>query len=284
MSSPVVVTGALGNIGSRVVQKLTAAGTPVRVMVRRSGDVELGPSVEIVRGSYDDPAAVRQLMEGAKKALFVTAGPQLARQDGSLALAARAAGVQHVVKISVLGGGPDDTSEIPTWHREGEKSIEATGLAWTFVRPAAFASNALRWLPTLRSLGKVFGAFGAAALPVIHPGDIADVATLALTTGGHEGCVYELTGPECLTAAEQVAILGAVVGKPFEYVNVDDDAALRGMIDAGMPKVMAEAMLHLVQSLRGAGGGRPNDTVAKLLGRPAWTFRRWVEENAAAFR
>jgi (4-alkanoyl-5-oxo-2,5-dihydrofuran-3-yl)methyl phosphate reductase len=281
--STILVTGARGNIGSRVVDKLVKSGANVRVLLRQPTAAADRPSVEVVRGSYDDAAAVTAAMAGVSRALFITAGPELARHDGVLALAAKAAGVEHIVKLSVMGARAG-ASEIPAWHHDGEERIKATGLATTFVRPGSFASNARGWAGSLRATGKAFGALGTAALPVIHPDDIADVAVLALTAPGHAGKIHEITGPACLTPAEQVAILGKIVGKPFTYVNVDDDAAVRGMIDAGMPRPMAEAMIHLVQALRGAGRIPPSEVVPQLLGRPARTFEQWATENAATFQ
>jgi len=279
--STILVTGARGNIGSRVVDKLVASGARVRVLLRQPTADR--PSVEVVRGGYDDAAAVTAAMAGVSRALFITAGPELARHDGALALAAKAAGVEHIVKLSVMGARAGG-SEIPSWHHDGEERIRATGLATTFVRPGSFASNARGWAGSLRTTGKAFGALGTAALPVIHPDDIADVAVLALTAPGHAGKIHELTGPASLTPAEQVAILGKIAGKPFEYVNVDDDAAVRGMVDSGMPGPMAGAMIHLIQALRGAGRIPPNDVVPQLLGRPARSFEQWATENAATFK
>jgi uncharacterized protein YbjT (DUF2867 family) len=281
--STILVTGARGNIGSRVVDKLVKAGARVRVLLRQPSVALDRPSVEVIQGSYDDAPAVAAAMAGVSRALFITAGPELARYDGTLAVAAKAAGVEHVVKLSVIGAGHGG-SEIPTWHHDGEQRITATGLATTFVRPGSFASNARGWATTLRSMGKAFGALGTAALPVIHPDDIAEVAALALTQPGHAGKAYEITGPEPLTTAEQVAILGEVAGRPFEYVNVPDEAAVKGMLDAGMPRAMADAMIHLVQALRGLGRIPPSDVVPQLLGRPAKTFRDWANENAATFK
>ncbi|HWO17285.1 MAG TPA: NAD(P)H-binding protein [Kofleriaceae bacterium] len=286
--SVTLVTGALGNIGSRVVSNLVKAEGRVRALVRRpdAAAAKLGPSVEAVTGAYDDAAALRAAMAGVSKAVFITAGPALAKADAALAEAAKAAGVRHVVKLSVYGAR-HGASEIPGWHRAGEESIEASGIPWTFVRPGSFASNALGWAGSLRGTGKAFGAFGAAAIPVIHPDDIADVIALAVTAAGssHEGKVYEIIGPEALTAAQQVGIISEVTGKSYEYVNVDDDAALRGMVGSGMPQAMAEALLHLVQSLRAAAPQLPaQPEVQRLLGQPARTFRAWVEANAAAFR
>lgn len=282
--STILVTGARGNIGSRVVARLVKSGARVRVLLRQP-DAALADasSIEVVQGSYDDAASVAAAMAGASRALFITAGPELARHDGVLAAAAKAAGVEHIVKVSVLGARAGG-SEIPGWHHDGEQRISATGIATTFLRPGSFASNARNWAATLRSTGKAFGAFGTAALPAIHPDDIADVAVTALTRPGHAGKVYELTGPAALTCAEQVAILGEVTGSRFEYVNVDDDTAVRGMLDSGMPGAMADAMIHLVQALRSAGRLPPSDTVQRLLGRPARTFRAWAIENAATFQ
>lgn len=282
--STILVTGARGNIGSRVVDRLVTSGARVRVLLRQPATAAADrPSVEIVRGSYDDAAAVSAAMAGASRALFITAGPELARHDGVLAAAARSAGVEHIVKISVMGADHGG-SEIPRWHRDGEQRVTAAGLSATFLRPSSFASNARGWAASLRATGKAYGALGTAALPVIHPDDIADAAVLALTQPGHAGKAYALTGPEALTPAEQVAILGEVAGRRFEYVNVDDDAAIRGMTDGGMPRVMADAMIHLIQALRGAGRVPPGDTVPTLLGRPARTFRQWATDHADLFQ
>jgi uncharacterized protein YbjT (DUF2867 family) len=267
-----------------VVARLAKAGTRVRVLLRQPSPAFADqPAIEVVHGGYDDATAVAAAMKGVSRALFITAGPELARHDGALATAARAAGVEHVVKVSVAGarsGGP----EIPAWHHDGEQRIAATGVQTTFLRPSAFASNARGWVAALRSTGKAFGAFGDTALPVIHPDDIADVAVAALTQPGHAGKAYDLTGPEVLTCAQQVAILGEVAGRRFEYVNVDDAAAVRGMLDAGMPRVMADAMIHLVQALRAASRIPPSEAVPQILGRPARTFHQWATDNAEIFQ
>jgi uncharacterized protein YbjT (DUF2867 family) len=277
--STILVTGARGNIGSRIVDKLSKQGVHVRALVRPSKETAFDRAVEVVTGSYDDAAALATAMAGVSRAVFITAGPALAEQDAALAAAAKTAGVGHVVKLSVYGARADG-SEIPAWHHAGEQRIAATGIATTFVRPSSFATNALTWLRTLRATGKAYGAFGSAALPVIHPDDIADVAVLALTAAGHAGKIHEITGPASLTAAEQVAILAEVFGVPSEYINVDDEVAVHGMTGAGMPRPMADAMIHLIQALRGAGRIPPNDTIVQLLGRPAKSFRQWATDHA----
>jgi uncharacterized protein YbjT (DUF2867 family) len=136
----------------------------------------------------------------------------------------------------------------------------------------------------VKAEGTVYGALGHAALPVIHPDDIADVAAVVLTESGHAGKAYELTGPEALTTQEQVDILAEVLGRPLKYVNVPDEAVKDGMLKAGTPPVYVEARIGLVQLLRGLGRIEPSPDVQSVTGRTPRTFRQWAETNIAAFR
>jgi (4-alkanoyl-5-oxo-2,5-dihydrofuran-3-yl)methyl phosphate reductase len=283
--SRILVTGATGNVGARLVHLLVAAGQPVRAFVLRGESVPASyeGKVEIAVGDLANSEHVRAAVQGVSRMYLLSTGPELARLEATAVKAAAEAGVEYVVKHSVMGA-PYEASHIPRWHRAGEKLLEQSSMKWTFLRPASFASNALFWTSTVKGQGKVYGALGEAALPVIDPEDIAAVAAHVLTTQGHEGKAYELTGPESLTTAEQVATLSRVLDRPLTYVNVPDQAALDGMLSARMPKEWAEAMIDLIQMLRGIGRLPATDTVQKLLGRRPHTFREWAAANATAFR
>jgi uncharacterized protein YbjT (DUF2867 family) len=108
-------------------------------------------------------------------------------------------------------------------------------MAWTFVRPNGFMSNALGWAGTIKSQGAVYGTGGDARLSVIDPRDIAAVAIAAPTEPGHEGKAYEVTGPQARTNAEQVAILAETIGQPIRYVALPADAARQAMLGRACP-------------------------------------------------
>lgn len=279
----ILVTGASGNIGTRIVRRLIERGQSVRVFVRNGEKVRFDPKVEVVTGDLMDPASVRQAVQGTNRIYLLSVGPNLPRHDANVIEQAASAGVEHIVKHSVAGA-QFEASAIPRWHRAGEKLLEQSRLGWTLLRLGSFASNALGWIGSVKAQGKVYGALGDAALAVVDPEDIADVAAHVLTTPGHAGKAYDVTGPESLTTAQQVAILGEVIGKKLEYINVPDEAARKAMVDSGMPEVAADAMVALIQDLRRIGRVPPTDTVRTLLGRPPHSFRQWAEANAAAFR
>jgi len=278
--SLVLVTGASGNVGSRIVRRLVARGIPVRAFVRKGEKAPAG--AEAFEGDLADRERVRAAVKGVSKVYLLTAGTDVASLEANVIDAASAEGVKHIVKHSVQGA-EYDTGIIPKQHRAGEKRIEATKMGWTFLRPASFASNAFGWIGMLKGGDAVYAPMGEASLPVIDPEDIAAVAEKVLTEEGHIGKAYTLTGPETLTTAEQVAIVGKAIGRKLSYVNVPDDAARKGMVDMGMPAAYADMMIDLVKLLRGMGRIEPTKTVSELLGR-ATTFSAWAEANAAAFK
>jgi uncharacterized protein YbjT (DUF2867 family) len=279
--SLVLVTGAAGNVGSRLVRRLVARNIPVRAFVRKGEAAPKG--AEAFEGDLADRDSVRAAMKGVSKVYLLSAGANVAELESNVIDAGAAEGVKHIVKHSVQGAEYEGAI-IPKQHRASEKRIEASKVPWTFLRPASFASNAFGWAGMLKGGDAVYGPFGEASLPVIDPEDIAAVAEKVLTEDGHAGKAYTLTGPETLTTAEQVAIVGKVLGRKLAYVNVPDEAAAKGMVDMGMPPAVVDNMIDLVKMLRSLGRIEPTKTVSELLGRSATPFGSWAEANAAAFK
>jgi len=163
-----------------------------------------------------------------------------------------------------------------------EQAAQGSGLAWTILRPAAFMSNTFRWLPQLRSGDLVRAPFAQVRAAVTDPADIAAVAAAALTTPGHEGRVYELSGPQSLTPADQVAILGGVLGRDLRFeAQTDKDA--RAEMSKTMPARYVDAFFDFY-----VGGtldeSKVLPTVEDIADRPARPFADWVTAHAGAFR
>jgi uncharacterized protein YbjT (DUF2867 family) len=158
------------------------------------------------------------------------------------------------------------------------------GIAWTFVQPGAFMSNALNWRDSIKGQGKVFSNYGDGKLAYIHPRDIAAVAVRALTEPGHEGKAYPVTGPEALSVGELVQLLSDAVGKPIEYVPITDDVAREGMQKAGLPIFLIDALLPFASFVRSGKGAEILPTVEQVIGRKQLTFADWAREHAADFR
>ena len=280
----ILVTGATGTVGREVVGLLVAGGHKTRVLVRDPAKARFDKKVEVAVGDLDKPDTLARAAEGAERVFALASGPQLAAQQGSLAQAAKRAGAKHIVKLSVLGVDSGLKNAIVEWHTDAEKRLRESGLAWTFVQPGSFMSNSFAWIDMVKTQGKVYAPYGDGKFPPIHPRDIAAVCVKALTTPGHEGKAYPLTGPEALGMAEQVRILSEAIGKPLQYVPVPDEAARDGMLKTGMPPVLVEALLQMAGWVRAGKMAQVRPTVEEVTGRKPLSYRDWARENAAAFK
>jgi uncharacterized protein YbjT (DUF2867 family) len=168
-------------------------------------------------------------------------------------------------------------------HAGIERLIAATGLASTIIRPGMFASNTLSWWAAqIRNGDVVRWPYGAAETAPIDERDIAAVSARALVEDGHAGGDYVLTGPESLSQAEQVRIIGDAIGRRIHFEELSPEDFRRET--AGTWPVPVVDMLLAAWK---ATLGRPafvTSTVSAVAGSPARTFRQWATDHAGVFR
>ncbi|MEU8320856.1 NAD(P)H-binding protein [Nonomuraea sp. NPDC048881] len=278
--SKILVTGATGNVGKHVVSQLAEAGLDVRALVRNPDKARLPEGVEAVRGDLTVPETLEPALRDVESVFLLWPGYSEAATAGAVTALAR-----HARRVVYLSADVEDLAdgEEPTlFHQSVERLIRHSGLAWTFLRPGGFAANTLGWAAQIRQ-GVVRWPFGQAVRALIHEKDIAAVAAHVLTSAGHTGGKYVLSGPEQLTQAEQVRIIGEVAGHEVRWEEQPLDEARAHLTAAWGDPGFVEA------ALKGWGAAvhnpeRVTDTVERLLGRPALTFRQWAEDHVADFR
>jgi len=271
----IAVLGATGNIGRPLVEILAKEGHAVRAATR-SAEKPLPTGVARVHSS-----SVGELVKGAEK-LFLLAPPVagIDVEDEAIA-AAKRAGVKHVVKLSTIGASGDTPIGLGKLHRENEKKLEASGLAWTMLRPGFFMSNALAWVPQIRETGKARNPYGEGVMYPIAPEDIAAVAALVLTTPGHEGKAYAFTGEVGITAPQEIETLSRVLGVHARVVDVPPDEAMADARARGATEEIAAGLRDLYVNMRANRAAFKDDTARKMLGRPLLEFEPWVRAALA---
>ncbi|GAC1649636.1 MAG: SDR family oxidoreductase [Gemmatimonadaceae bacterium] len=280
----ILVLGATGTTGGEVARALIGAGERPRLLVRsREKARAFEKQAQIVTGDLADIGSLRAAMTGIDRLYLVSTGAELVKLERNAVDAAVKAGVRHIVKLSVIGAD-DPSITFARWHQAAEESVMRSGLAWTMLRPGSFMTNALGWVPTIKTQSAFFQPTGIGRWAAIDPGDIAAVALRALTTSGHEGKAYTLTGPESMDAAGYAAILARTLGKPVSFVDVPPEAAKKGMVASGMPPAYVEALLDLLAAMKAGMTDLVTPTVKRLLGREPTTFADWSRRHVAAFR
>jgi uncharacterized protein YbjT (DUF2867 family) len=273
----IMVTGATGNVGSEVVSALRDAGEPVRALVRGTPTSALA-GVEVVPGDLDHPETLATALTDVD-AVFLL--PGFRNMPGVLAQL-RKAGVARVVLLSGGSAGDNDPDNaISRYMARSETAVRESGLPWTFLRPAAFMSNTLRWAPELRDGDVVREPFGNIRVANIDPYDIAAVAVRALLSPAHEGRIYYLSGPESLLPADRLAVLGAMLGRNLTLRALSPDEA-RAELTAAMPAEYVDAFFRFyIDGTLDESTVHP--TVDEITGRPPRTFQQWAAAHADAF-
>jgi uncharacterized protein YbjT (DUF2867 family) len=279
-----LITGATGDIGSRVVERLLERGDRPRIFVRdmEKARARYGDRVDIAVGKLAQAKSLLSALEGVGALFLVNSGPELASRDAAAAIVAKAAGVKNLVKLSSM----DARQEVGTgvWHARGESAIRASGITFTFVQPAGFMSNALGWAASIKAEGVVRAPTGDGRIAFIHPDDIAAVATAALTRREYERESLPISGPEALSYGEMTAKIGAAVGKPLRFQPISDEQERHHMIESGWRPETVDAHVSIYRAIREGRLAIVTDNVDRVVRQKPISFDRWVEENAAAFR
>jgi len=281
---PILVTGATGRVGRVVVDQLLAAGVPVRALTRRPAEAALPPAVEVVAGDLTVPESLDAALQGAGAVFLVWTAPPATAQAVVARLATH---VERVVFLSSPHQTPHPFFQQPNpmavLHAGIERLIGAAGLASTIIRPGMFASNTVNWWAAqIRNGDVVRWPYGAAETAPIDERDIAAASARALVEDGHAGGDYVLTGPESLSQAEQVRIIGDAIGRRIQFEELSPDDFRRETAGT-WPAPVVDMLLAAWKATL----GRPafvTSTVSDVVGSPARTFRQWAADHAGAFR
>lgn len=270
----ILVTGATGNVGRHLVTLLAEAGADVRAVSRNPSTVRLPAGVDVVPGDTLDPSSLEPSLKAGVDSVFLL-WPTMSAEGVEPVVDAIARHAKRVVYLSAFGASG--------FYADIERLVEQTGLDYTFLRAGGFAANTLEWSAAIRANEVVRLPYAQAARSLVHEYDLAAVAARALTEDGHAGAAYDLTGPEVLTQADQLRVIGDVVGKRVLWQEIPRDVARREMIEQGWPEAFADSGLshweHIVTHPEPV-----TKVVEQVTGAPARTYRQWVEDRADAFR
>jgi uncharacterized protein YbjT (DUF2867 family) len=279
----VLVTGATGRVGRMVIDQLTDAGVPVRALTRRTEAAATLPrNVDVVTGDLTAPSSLDAALRGVAAVFLVWTAPPATAPAVIERLATHA---RRVVFLSSPHQTPHPFFQQPNpmavLHADIERLIAAAGLESTIIRPGMFASNTLYWWASaIRADGVVRWPYGAAETAPVDDRDVAAVAARTLYEDGHGD--YVLTGPESLTQAEQVGIIGDVLGRRISFSELTPEE-FRSETEGSWPRPVVDMLL----AAWGATIGRPafiTSSVSDVLGSAPRTYRQWVTDHVGAFK
>lgn len=291
MSKPtILIIGAAGNNGIATLEALTKKHQndfTIRAGVRSEAKArELQakfPGIETAILDLNKPETLAPAYKGVDK-LFLILGNIENREEhakNAIDAAVASGSVKHVLFYSVVGA-EYEAILFARQFRAGEKYLEASGLKWTHLRTIFFQENFLGWADGVKQGAFYFGIKEGRFAP-LNVGDIGEIAANVLTTSGHEGHAYNLTGPELLSGQDFAKVFSDVTGKPVQYISPDNATTLKSLLDTGWPEWQAKGLVELFNLFGDNLAAVISPDGEKLLGRPLTRLRDFVAANKSSF-
>jgi uncharacterized protein YbjT (DUF2867 family) len=293
-SQTILITGATGSNGIEILKLLAAQNISVRAMVRdihkahsmfqAQGYAVEQSKIELVEGDFDVPETLLTALDGVNRAFLLTNSTERAEaQQLAFVEAARSSHVEQLVKLSQLHANKNSPVRYLRYHAAVESAIEASGMAYTFLRPNLYMQGLLGFRSTIKEKNAFYAAAGAAKISFVDVRDIAAVAVAALTTAGHAGKIYDLTGPQALTHAQIAAQLSLALGHPIAFVDIPPAAMRDAMTAMGMPVWQADGLIEdYAHYQRGEAAAIANG-VEDATGTAPRSFNTFAHDYAAMF-
>lgn len=278
----IVVFGATGTIGGQVLRHLQEQGADVRAVARTQ---EKADALGGVVADLADPSTLPAAVAGADHVFVATTASADQTQIESNLVDALAGTGTHLVKLAAMGYDavpPDQAIALSASHARVVAYAKEKGVPLTVLAPSGFMTNLLASAATIQQ-GQLYASAGDGGLAWVDPADIGAVAAHVLTSSGHEGASYDITGPEVLNHGQVAGLLTEVLGHEVAYVDVPPEQFTGSLRSAGLDPWLADALGELNQLYRQHLAEATTDEVQKATGRPARSLRDWLVEHRASF-
>src|SRR5215204_2727127 len=282
----ILLTGATGNNGTEILKRLPTGEVPVRAMVRNreQASVIALPHVEVVEGDFDRPVTLLAALAGVERAFLLTPSSERPEsQQIAFIDAARQSGVAHVVKLSQFEADVNAPDRFRRYHAVVEEALQASGLAYTILRPNLYMQGLLNFRSTIATQNAFYAAAGDAKVSMVDVRDIADVAVAALTEPGHEGKIYELTGPQALTHAEMAEGLSEALGRQVTFIDILPEAMRDAFLGFGVPEWQADGLVEDYAHYRRGEAEAVTWGVQDAIGKAPRSFEEFACDYAPMF-
>lgn len=279
----IAVAGATGRVGRRLISQLAQDPVALSALTRQPASMPFPEGVICTKLDFDQPMTLRKALAGIDK-LFIAHGssPHQVANEIALIDAAVASGVQHIVKLSVMG--PSTSINPFAWHSLIEAHLGQQPIASTVLRPTTFM-DVLKRAGNAVAEGTWAGAAGNGCVNLIDIRDVADSARMALLEEVAEGSkrAYHLTGPRNWTMPQIAEALSGLLNRTITYAHRTPDEHRCALVTEGLSPFVAEMLVGLDRIFHDCVLTERTFTVEMLTGTPPRSLSAWLRENLDIF-
>jgi uncharacterized protein YbjT (DUF2867 family) len=286
MTKTILITGATGNISSGIIAQLKGSAYRLLALVRNPEKAEelKRQGVELRVGDLEKPWTLGSAFAGTDIVwVLAPPGPRAPEQCSNALWAARQAGAKHVVRLSAIGAAHTAPTINSRLHALSDAELVGSGIPFTILKPHYFMQNLMMAAQSVAQQGAMYFALADGKMGLIDSRDISEFAAHVLTTAGHEGKTYTLTGPASISMHQVAAAIGEAIGKAVKYVPVTVEAQRQSILQMGMDEWMANLLGDYSTAYSANWGDLVTDDFQRVMGKTPRSIAQFGRDFAAAF-
>ena len=287
MTKTILITGATGNVSSGIIAQLQGSAHRLRALVRSPEKAEelKRQGVEVRVGDLQKPWTLAAAFAGADTAwILAPPGPRAPEQCSNALWAAKQAGASHVVRLSAFGASHTAPTINSRLHALSDAELAASGLPFTILKPHYFMQNLLMAAQSVAQQGAMYLALADGNMGIIDSRDIGEFAAHVLTSAGHEGKTYTLTGPASVSMHQVAVAIGEGIGKAVKYVPITLEAQRQSLLQMGIDEWMANLLWDYSAAFSANWGNLVTDDFQRVTGKAPRSIAQFGKDYAGAFR
>jgi uncharacterized protein YbjT (DUF2867 family) len=283
----ILITTGNGMFGKALIPELLAREVLVRIMVRDRSKCQVShPLAEIVTGDMDDPETLNRVMREVD-GIFLSSpmDENIAEREGNVIRIAKEAGVKQIAKIyGAVKHGDDNLAAV---HHQAMDVLSASGISWVLVSPSSVMETSLiQHAPSIKYMHTFFGCSGHGKVGLVALSNVAKIAARVLTTPGHDGMNYELTGPGSVDMFEVADKFSKVLGQKIVYTDLPEEKLAKLLVKYDKTLTPERLEIEVLCHLRAWREGKADmvtDTYKKLTGENPASVEEWIIQNRELF-
>jgi NAD(P)H dehydrogenase (quinone) len=284
----IVISGASGALAGETIRALLLRGVKLAdlVLVTRTPErlASFSSNGAAVRfGDFDKPETLEPAFAGGRHLLLVSTnseGDRVAQHTAAI-FAARKVGIRHIVYTSIINATTNNPALVARDHRLTEEALVRSGVSYTILRNQLYMDSLVDEAAQAIKTGDLYTNAGRGKWAPVSREDCGMAAAIVLTTPGHEGKVYDITGPELINHLDLAKLIGEVTGKRVRVIDVDDATFMSRGLRAGMSEVAVKVSASLGIAMRANALNFRNEALRILLGREPESVRDLLMHNKA---
>lgn len=286
MVKTILITGATGNISSGIITQLKGSEHRLQALVRNPDKAEelKRQGVELRVGDLEKPWTLGSAFADVDTVwILAPPGPRAPEQCSNALWAARQAGVRHVVRLSAIGASHTAPTVNSRLHALSDAELAASGIPFTILKPHYFMQNLLMAAQSIAQQGAMYFALADGKMGLIDSRDISEFAAHVLTSAGHEGKTYTITGPTSLSMHQVAAAMSEAIGKTVKYVPVTAEAEQQAILQMGIDEWMANLLGDYSAAYSANWGDLVTDDFQRVTGKSPRSIAQFAKDFAGAF-